>query len=217
MAETFRVREMRRLRSEPVNNPSTGIANLPLGCIVTKITEVANDPAWWKVSTEKRDGTLLRGFIEHAVLEPEPSPPAEFPPAQPIIHHTGAPPADLDRWSVALANASTTGASSKSAAADHIRVGGIEASKQMAQTDLERVQAVSDKFRAAGKKFDIPPAILAAIASRESRCGKGLKADGTATTDMLGESCKSMSVLILVCMANRIRGALNTSNKPPKY
>jgi soluble lytic murein transglycosylase-like protein len=36
-----------------------------------------------------------------------------------------------------------------------------------------------DKFRTAGEKFDIPAALLAAIASRESRGGKVLAPDGT--------------------------------------
>lgn len=36
-----------------------------------------------------------------------------------------------------------------------------------------------DRFCTAGDKYDVPPAMLAAIASRESRCGKVLAADGT--------------------------------------
>ena len=83
MAETYRLKEMRKLRSEPVNKVTTGIANLPLGCIVTKLAEVASDPAWWKVSTEKPDGSTIKGFVEHVVLELELSPPAMFPRVQP--------------------------------------------------------------------------------------------------------------------------------------
>jgi soluble lytic murein transglycosylase-like protein len=49
----------------------------------------------------------------------------------------------------------------------------------MAQTDLPRVLALRDAFVSSGERFDVPPALLAAIASRESRCGHVLSPDGT--------------------------------------
>lgn len=83
-----------------------------------------------------------------------------------------------NRWSAALATASTTGASAKTARQDGLPPG-VASSHKMAQTDLGRVFNLREKFRACGEKFDVPPALLAALASRESRCGKVLAPDGT--------------------------------------
>ncbi len=83
-----------------------------------------------------------------------------------------------DRWSLALAAASTTGASAKTARQDGLAPG-VESSHKMAQTDLERVLSLIEEFRDCGETFDLPPALLAAIASRESRCGNALAPDGT--------------------------------------
>jgi soluble lytic murein transglycosylase-like protein len=83
-----------------------------------------------------------------------------------------------DRWTVALQEANTTGASAVTAAQDGLQPG-IPASQQMAQTDLQRVLALKDAFVTSGERFDVPPALLAAIASRESRCGNALSSDGT--------------------------------------
>ena len=76
----------------------------------------------------------------------------------------------LDRWIKALLNAPTTGASSITASQDGLPAG-IDASHKMAETDLLRVRALAGLFRQAGAKFDVPPAMIAALASRESRCG----------------------------------------------
>jgi hypothetical protein len=48
----------------------------------------------------------------------------------------------------------------------------------MAETDLGRVRPLIAKFNAAGSMTDLPPALLAAIASRESRCGNVLDRSG---------------------------------------
>ncbi|WP_199295850.1 transglycosylase SLT domain-containing protein [Trichocoleus sp. FACHB-591] len=79
----------------------------------------------------------------------------------------------LNRWSQALIKAPTTGASADTASQDGLSAG-IAASQQMAKTDLGRVMAIADRFRKVGDKFNLPPALLAAIASRESRCGNAL-------------------------------------------
>ena len=79
----------------------------------------------------------------------------------------------LARWSQALAKAPTTGASAITARQDGLSAGSA-ASQQMAKTDLARVMAIADRFRKVGDKFNLPPALLAAIASRESRCGNAL-------------------------------------------
>ena len=83
-----------------------------------------------------------------------------------------------NRWNAALADASTTGASAKTARQDGLPPG-VASSHKMAETDLARVLALREKFHACGEKLDVPPALLAALASRESRCGKALAPDGT--------------------------------------
>ena len=52
---------------------------------------------------------------------------------------------------------------------------GVQASEEMAQTDRKRVMLHKAKFEAAASRFNLPPALLAAIASRESRGGNILK------------------------------------------
>ena len=82
------------------------------------------------------------------------------------------------RWRTALLAATSKGASEKTAAQDLLSAG-ISASQQMAKKDLKRVQSMRDKFQICAKKFDVPAALIAAIASRESRCGNVLAPDGT--------------------------------------
>ncbi len=91
--------------------------------------------------------------------------------ASPVTH-------TRNRWNEALAVAVTTGASAKTARQDGLPPG-AGSSHKMAQTDLLRVYNLREKFRSCGEKFDVPPALLAALASRESRCGKALAPDGT--------------------------------------
>jgi hypothetical protein len=69
------------------------------------------------------------------------------------------------------------GASAKTAAQDRLPAG-PDASRTMAETDLARVRALKARFEAAGAITGLPPALLAAIASRESRCGNVLDASG---------------------------------------
>ena len=79
--------------------------------------------------------------------------------------------AALARWQQALVQAKTTGASSQTASQDGLSGGGVKASHAMAKNDWPRIEPFVDRFCSAGEKFEIPPALLAAIASRESRCG----------------------------------------------
>src|SRR5215831_9284734 len=74
------------------------------------------------------------------------------------------------RWNQALAKASTTGASARTAQQDHLPPG-VDSSHKMALTDLPRVLAIADVLRQVGSRFDVPAALIAALASRESRCG----------------------------------------------
>jgi soluble lytic murein transglycosylase-like protein len=84
---------------------------------------------------------------------------------------------NLNRWATALVNAPTTGASDRTASADGLPPG-IASSHKMAKTDLQRVLAIANSLHQVGNKFDVPPAILAALASRESRCGAVLDSAG---------------------------------------
>jgi hypothetical protein len=55
---------------------------------------------------------------------------------------------------------------------------GVQASEAMAQTDRKRVMQHRAQFEEAARKFNAPPALLAAIASRESRGGAVLDSRG---------------------------------------
>ena len=77
-----------------------------------------------------------------------------------------------------LFEAKPNGASDATAKQDKLPqkgIHGVEASEAMAQTDRKRVIQNKAKFLEAAGKFNLPPALLAAIASRESRGGNILK------------------------------------------
>jgi soluble lytic murein transglycosylase-like protein len=76
-----------------------------------------------------------------------------------------------------LAEFHGNGASAKTAAQDHLPPG-PGASVKMATTDRARVMALKQRFNTAAAVTGLPPALLAAIASRESRCGAALDANG---------------------------------------
>ncbi|MEL6816277.1 MAG: D-Ala-D-Ala carboxypeptidase family metallohydrolase [Cyanobacteria bacterium J06598_3] len=75
------------------------------------------------------------------------------------------------RWQQAIQQAKAAGASAVTAGQDGLKFSGVKASYQMAQNDWPRVEPLMDRFCRAGEKFELPPELLAAIASRESRCG----------------------------------------------
>lgn len=76
----------------------------------------------------------------------------------------------MDRWVAALLDVETNGASAVTAAQDGLAAG-IEASRRMAETDLPRVVEIARRLADVAAKFGVPAAVLAALASRESRCG----------------------------------------------
>ncbi|EHR69685.1 transglycosylase family protein,LysM domain-containing protein [Burkholderiales bacterium JOSHI_001] len=71
----------------------------------------------------------------------------------------------------------TTGASARTARQDGLGAG-VQASRTMARTDERRVMAHADLFNEMGAKYKLPPAVLAGIASRESRGGNALDRNG---------------------------------------
>lgn len=79
--------------------------------------------------------------------------------------------AEIIRWRKALAQAKTQGASTRTANQDRLSYSGVKASHKMAENDWPRVKPYVDRFWVAAKKFKLPPELLAAIASRESRGG----------------------------------------------
>jgi hypothetical protein len=81
--------------------------------------------------------------------------------------------AQPSRWNLALAQAPTSGASGKTAAANGYQAG-IEASFKMAEKDWPLVQPLMPKFICAGEMFNVPASVLAGIASRESHAGSVL-------------------------------------------
>lgn len=85
-----------------------------------------------------------------------------------------------------LAGMSPGGASTATARQDKIKQGGVDASRQLAQNDADRVMKHKSTFEQVGKKFDIPPAILAGIASRETRGGALLDKQGYGQYDPNG-------------------------------
>lgn len=70
-----------------------------------------------------------------------------------------------------------TGAGAETAGYDNLRAG-VASSHQMAEMDVADVFRFAERFELAGEKHDVPPALLAAIASRETRGGSGLDKDG---------------------------------------
>ena len=103
------------------------------------------------------------------------SPPFEASAAEP----------ERDRWSAALDRARPIGAVGTASRAA-LTVTGMVASYQLARQDQDRVTALLDRFRWAGAKYGLPPALLAAIASRESRCGADLTSETNGDTPYFG-------------------------------
>jgi murein DD-endopeptidase MepM/ murein hydrolase activator NlpD len=80
-----------------------------------------------------------------------------------------------------LFEAESLGASDKTARQDKLPqrgIHGVKASEAMAQFDRRRVMEHKAKFEQAARQFKAPPALLAAIASRESRGGGQLDERG---------------------------------------
>jgi len=71
-----------------------------------------------------------------------------------------------------------TGASAATAKQDGLTVTGTPASEKLAHADVARILRNKPRFDAASAKFNLPPALLAGIASRESRGGAVLDKDG---------------------------------------
>nr|UUB23895.1 goose-type lysozyme [Trachidermus fasciatus] len=73
-----------------------------------------------------------------------------------------------------IMNVQTTGASMQTAQQDNLPYSAVRASHTMAQMDAGRMENYRSKINAVGAKYGIPPALIAAIISRESRAGNCL-------------------------------------------
>mgnify|MGYP002631686340 CR=1 FL=1 len=80
----------------------------------------------------------------------------------------------------------TTGASASTARQDRLTSGGVGASEKMADNDEQAVMKYASVFLQVGGELDLPPALLMAISSRETRGGSQLKADGYSMWDAQG-------------------------------
>ncbi len=70
-----------------------------------------------------------------------------------------------------------SGASAATAAQDGLSAG-VGASHRMADTDRSRLLPYKEELASAAQRYGVPPAVLAAIASRESRGGAALDSNG---------------------------------------
>ncbi|KAJ8260386.1 hypothetical protein GJAV_G00181510 [Gymnothorax javanicus] len=70
-----------------------------------------------------------------------------------------------------IASIQTTGASRATASQDNLSVQGVDASFELAKTDLERVNQYRAAIFSAAKNTQVHPAVIAAIISRETRGG----------------------------------------------
>jgi hypothetical protein len=77
------------------------------------------------------------------------------------------------RWDAVLANVPTMGASAATASQDGLAPG-IAASEAMAESDLQRIKLLTNRFLTAAARFGIPAALLAATSGRECRAGNTL-------------------------------------------
>jgi hypothetical protein len=79
----------------------------------------------------------------------------------------------------------TTGASAKTAKQDKTTAG-VMGSRQMAENDRQRLEPHKQLLQQVANQYQVPPAVLAAIASRESRGGAALNKNGSARFDPNG-------------------------------
>ncbi|WP_249039665.1 transglycosylase SLT domain-containing protein, partial [Archangium gephyra] len=93
------------------------------------------------------------------------------------IPHTGVtppPPAHTGTLNAILLEYEPSGASATTARQDKLPAG-VGSSHKMADADKPLLRTLADSFLQAARRYGMPPALLAAIASRESRGGALLK------------------------------------------
>jgi soluble lytic murein transglycosylase-like protein len=78
----------------------------------------------------------------------------------------------------------------------------------MAQTDLDRVKAITNVLCTAANKFGVPAALIAALASRESRCGNVLTPQGW------GDNDNAFGILQVDKRFHAPEGTVDSTGKP---
>jgi peptidoglycan hydrolase-like protein with peptidoglycan-binding domain len=146
----------------PPSNPTHFLVNDPdsgaqLRMERKELERAAVAPAMWMIHNPR------------AVLQPGAVAP-EVKPSPPVVQ----PQRDLN---AILGEYRPKGASGLTASQDGLPAG-VASSKKMALNDLGRLTRYAADFQAAGERFGVPPALLAAIASRESRGGAVLDSRG---------------------------------------
>ena len=115
---------------------------------------------------------------QRIVIPDQPTPAAPPPPEDDTDHES--PPSDVDP-NLILAQFQPAGASDATAQQDRLvvrNIRGVQASETMAETDRSLVMRHKAKFEATARRVGLPPALLAAMSSRESRGGAALDAQG---------------------------------------
>lgn len=122
---------------------------------------------------------------------PAPHPAPHHPAPHPAPHHPAPHPSPVSHWtdhghvgdpSGILDHIHVTGAGSRTARAEGLRHGGVAASQTIAARDTHRVldqHNLRHEYESVGQEHHIPPALLAAIASRETHGGSALARNGT--------------------------------------
>lgn len=151
------------LRQQP-DSASGIVERLVPGTIFTLLRQVKGSPYspdrrtdWYEVELDGQKGFVAAYFID--VLNRDRQP-------------TGV------ESNTILFTYSPLGASARTAAQDKLSEAGVSASERMAQTDRDRVLPLKAKFIRAAHLYQLPPALLAAIASRETRGGNVLNSEG---------------------------------------
>ncbi|XP_076807055.1 lysozyme g-like [Clavelina lepadiformis] len=78
-----------------------------------------------------------------------------------------------------IGNLNPTGASAATARSDGLSYTGVRASRQMARNDLSRINNYKSNIINAARNYNMDPAVVAGIISRESRGGVALSSTGT--------------------------------------
>ncbi len=135
-----------------------------------KVDVLGREGDWLKINYQGKTGYIHGGYVKLSTeSKPAPEPTEDKVPAD-----KENPEAGLN---AILMELETTGASDQTAKQDRLK-GGVEASSKMAQTDLNRVKKYAEVFVKIASAKGLPPALLAAIASRESRGGNILDENG---------------------------------------
>ncbi|MDB9432096.1 SH3 domain-containing protein [Microcystis aeruginosa] len=180
-----RVSSTLNVRSQP-NTNSNILFTLSTGTTFKVLEEVSGSEYdfgrtdWLKIDYNNQQGYVAAHYVD-INLDPPPA----------------------SRWDQALMQAPTTGASAATASQDGLSAG-VQSSHKMAQTDLQRVKAMADCFCTAAAKFGVPAALLAAVASRESRGGNILNAQGWG--DCHGGQCYGFGIMQVDKRSHTVEG-----------